>query len=578
MANSEIQGSISFTPSTLPDHPQGALAGALNISGSAADLLRQAAAGPTEVTLKRSSSPPTEDQALWTTIRNRTEAIGFQRYAAFIHYVLCEPSEAEPSPAPAPVPGAGTPGGAQGLPGLPAIRDRMGELAGQVSVYGVHAYQLLKLATHAFLLFEGGVKVRPPGGSPATDQGTDVIPGEESRLGRPISYDEAHTALQDYLQSVAGGPSGVTLPYIKRIVEALISNGSREESAPFCEQLLRHRVTQPALIELVWNYWVEQGYLVQSMNAVMLRFQNRRHAATEPLANLALDTLRPLSNLLWGRTQDAINHLSVSRRAHEYRYAYGFDLFGKAVADVAPLESRSRFIEAFHHLLFRAAEFYAADAITTVNADGFRLLQAIKEVHLVLAESANNQFDELKRQARVEMMIDQWLLARPEMREFLRGRAMVPYQEPWMGQVDTMRQLQKWGDGSVSHFHHLAVTGEQLLLSLRFGDWTGVLDAASAVNWARYWKPEVQTYIHSYHAVTGVPLDADMADPRHAEDRYAQPSLHLRSRQLGQAGAAALQRPAYTAAVAAEGAVDARLGYSTHATPLPQLARRTRAA
>jgi hypothetical protein len=577
MATTDIRGNISFTPGSPGNAPAGSLAGAVNISGNAADLLRQAASGPTEVTLKRASSPPTEDQALWSAIRNRTEAVAFNRYAAFIHHVLCEPSEADPPSEGGNGNGSGIDGASPAalrLPGVPAIRERLGELAGQVSVYGVHAYQLLKLATQAFLLFEGGVKVLPPGGSPRTDDGADSIPGEESRLGRPVSYEEAQGALVDYLQAVPGGPTGLTLPYLKRIVEALISLGSREESAPFCEQLLRHRVTQPALIELIWNFWMEQGCLVQSMNAIMLRFQNRRHPATEPLGDLALDTLRPLSNLLWGRVQDSVNQLSVSRRAHEYRYAYGFDLFGKAVADVAPLESRSRFIEAFHHLLYRAAEFYEADAITTVNADGFRLLQAIKEVHLVLSECANNQFDELKRQARVEMLMDQWLLARPEMREFLRGRAMKPYPEAWMPPVDTMRQLQKWGPGNVTHFHHLAITGEQLLLSLRFGDWTAVLDQASAVNWARYWKPEVQTYIHSYQAVTGVPLDADIVDARHADDRYEQPSVHLRNRQLGLSEPLALPR----AAAMVELEAGLRPALAAGPAPVPRLARRSRAA
>ena len=56
-------------------------------------------------------------------------------------------------------------------------------------------------------------------------------------------------------------------------------------------------------------------------------------------------------------------------------------------------------------------------------ADGFPLLNALKEVHLLLAEGAHNQFGDLPWTARVEMLIQQWLLARPEMREFLQGRA-----------------------------------------------------------------------------------------------------------------------------------------------------------
>ena len=40
--------------------------------------------------------------------------------------------------------------------------------------------------------------------------------------------------------------------------------------------------------------------------------------------------------------------------------------------------------------------------------------------------------------------MQQWLLARPEMREFLQSRAMVPYKEAWMAAVDTMKTLQGW--------------------------------------------------------------------------------------------------------------------------------------
>ena len=70
------------------------------------------------------------------------------------------------------------------------------------------------------------------------------------------------------------------------------------------------------------------------------------------------------------------------------------------------------------------------------------------------------------------MLIQQWLLSRQEMREFLRGRAMVPYAEPWMGQVDTLKRLQSWSEMSVTDFHELAVFGEQILLSIRWHSWS----------------------------------------------------------------------------------------------------------
>ena len=70
--------------------------------------------------------------------------------------------------------------------------------------------------------------------------------------------------------------------------------------------------------------------------------------------------------------------------------------------------------------------------------------------------------------------MQQWLLARPEFREFLPTRTMVAYPEAWMDRVDSMKKLQGWVDVSVRSFRDLAVTGEPILLSIRFGNWSNV--------------------------------------------------------------------------------------------------------
>ena len=41
---------------------------------------------------------------------------------------------------------------------------------------------------------------------------------------------------------------------------------------------------------------------------------------------------------------------------------------------------------------------------------------------------------------------------------------------------------------------------------IRYGDWIDINDENSAKNWARYWRPEIQGYLHAYRAVTGVDL------------------------------------------------------------------------
>ena len=71
---------------------------------------------------------------------------------------------------------------------------------------------------------------------------------------------------------------------------------------------------------------------------------------------------------------------------------------------------------------------------------------------------------------------------------------------------------------------HLAVLAEPLVLSIRFGDWNGTRDPARAANWARYWRPEVQGYMHAYRAVTGVDLITG------GSKRFLPPSVHLANR------------------------------------------------
>jgi hypothetical protein len=109
--------------------------------------------------------------------------------------------------------------------------------------------------------------------------------------------------------------------------------------------------------------------------------------------------------------------------------------------------------------------------------------------------------------ARAEMLTMQWLLAQPEMREFLGGPTMVPYEEPWMDRVDTMKSLNGWSDASITHFFELAVHGEQIVLSVRHGRWNEAgRTREDAANWALTWRNEIQRYIHAYRTVTGVDL------------------------------------------------------------------------
>lgn len=454
--------------------------------------------GQANVTLQRSASYQTVDQSLWVAIRNRTSAIQFDRYQRFINGLFCGNEQSE------------------------LYKNEIG-----LSIQGPYAYSLLKLATQVFLTLECGVFIHD-------DKYELFDPERESiRLGQPsVSIDDLTESLKKYLQL-----DNQALPYLDRIVTALLGldPARRDEVLPYCYGILQHRLTKPSLLELIWSYWQEEGMLVQTMNAITYRFQNMRSSPRDPLGELEIDPLRPLNNLLWGYIQDEHNRLTIPRRAYEYDHQYGLKLLGKAVPNMASADSRSKFIEAFHNLLYRTSTFYKADADTTVIADAFPLLNALREVHLLLAEGAHNQFGDLPWTSRAEMLTTQWLLARPEMREFLRGRHMVPYQEPWMGAVDCMKKLQGWTDTTVTHFHELALTGERIVLSMRYGDWSSIDNIEEqAKNWARYWKPEIQRYIHGYQTVTGVDLMADITDSRDASQRLLQPSLLLQRRLAGQ--------------------------------------------
>jgi hypothetical protein len=364
----------------------------------------------------------------------------------------------------------------------------------------------------------------------------DLVADYDGRNDRNRQPSDLRQLWRRYLVHINGSEPGLdTLPYLALIRRnlgdtSLIQGDPKVRRAvEVCDGIVQKKLTSPCFIELIWSYWHEESMLVQTLHAIALRFQNQRTAVRDPLANLDIDPLRPLSNLLWGYIQDEQHRLTVPRRAYEYDHHYGITLHGKAVPSLRSADSRSKFLEAFHNLLTACVTFYKQDDNTMIIADAFPVLTALKDVHLLLAEGAHNQFGDLPSTARIEMLMQQWLLARPEMREFIGGRVMVPYAEAWMDRVDSMKKLQNWTDVTVVHFNELARFGEQLLLSIRYGSWSEIHDSRFAANWARDWRPEARQFIDSYRAVTGVDLAPEAVGPR-VQDRDLQPSIHLRRR------------------------------------------------
>lgn len=446
---------------------------ALNVSLSGNSL---------DVTLHGTPTDSTYVQGFWEYLRQRTDAITFGKYTDFIEDVL------------------------RGEGVAPA------ELVAAVTHFresprlaGIDTYELLRLATEAFLLMQCGTLTFD------REQNISNEPFDSKQL-QASRFGGKENLVADLKRKLAfylgGNP---TTPYVDRITAAYLPEADADpHPSPVFGDDIDAKVLQPCFIELIWSYWHEEAALVQTINAISLRFQNKRGPGdNDPLANLETHPLRPLANVLWGYVQDEDHRLTVARRSYEYEHQYGLSLVGRAVPKHAPADRRSQFLVAFHTLLHQAAIFYDRSANLTVRADAFPLLNALREVHLVLAEGAHNQFRELPWTARVEMLIQQWLLSRREVREFIGGRPAVPYAEEWMRTVDAMRRLMGWGDTSISNFHDLALTGEKIVLSIRFGDWSDTaLTESDAAGWAVFWRPEIQRYIHAYQAVTGVDLSA----------------------------------------------------------------------
>lgn len=465
------------------------------------------------------------DLAFWAIIKKATEDLSFSNFERYMDTIFCYTSQ---------VGTLGT-GGKDKLEYLSRLRS--------TPFMGVDAYQTVKVATEAFVM---------------VNCMTDTLLDEETveDLGKNVPLisgvpdaKQLDEWWKKYKERVNG--AGEAIPYLAVIQRKLrdstfkthplseaflqiIDPSSNFQDDVNCYGILSQKLTHPCFLELIWSYWHEESMMVQGLNAVSRRFQNiKAPGPVDPLANLEIDPLRPLSNLMWGYIQDEQHRLTVRRRAYEYNHHYGINLQGTAVQNMQFADSRSKFIEAFHTLLHLTSKYFKQADDMTVQADSFPVLNALKEVHLVLSEGAHNQYGELPSVARAEMLTQQWLFARPEFREFLPTRVMVAFPEPWMDRVSALNNLMGWTKTSVMHFRDLGVFGEQLLLSIRFGNWANVNNRFSASNWANFWRSQIQSYIHAYRTVTGIDLTADVVGNK---VDATQPSVHLYRKWAEQRG------------------------------------------
>jgi hypothetical protein len=349
----------------------------------------------------------------------------------------------------------------------------------------------------------------------------------ERRTGTELELREGSTRQLLLSTAIRSSTAGIGFPAYSRFLDDVLRgdegrNGNHEPTSGIGYPALREATDRfvdahlgvlpdkprsPCLAELIWSYWQEEGMLVQSLHAMVRRAQNGRIGSDAgPLANLQIDPLRPLAGLLSSYADDDRLRRNAARRAHEYEHHYGLALTRRAPPASQGTAQGSTFSAAFQHLLRQCHRFHERDEQRTVLAEALPVLNALQEVHLLLAPPAHDPSGDLPSVSRAELLIAQWLLARPEMRDFLGLRTLVPYPEGWMDRVDAMKALQGWTDAGVIHFNDLATFGEQILLGIRFGGWNSIADPAAAANFARIWRAEIQGYLHAYRTVTGVDL------------------------------------------------------------------------
>ena len=94
--------------------------------------------------------------------------------------------------------------------------------------------------------------------------------------------------------------------------------------------------------------------------------------------------------------QDEWNLLTVQRRAYEYQHEYGISLLGKAIPGFDPADSRLALPDGVPRPAATLRRRSTRPTTTPRSSPTpSRVLNALKDVHLILAEGAHNQFGDL---------------------------------------------------------------------------------------------------------------------------------------------------------------------------------------
>ena len=213
----------------------------------------------TNVALVVPDAPRSEDEILWSFINQITNRMRFEEFHEFVK---------------------------------PRLVGRGGP-----EWYGTDAFRRLRKAAEDFV----GIAADPLG---AVDDAERTVVNELTRstvlggLDRSYVSSEGADLAQPFLRFAT--PNG--------------DRPSRRQFAPRGQQNGKVEFPLPNVpfVELIWNYWHEEGMLVQSLNRILARFQNRRVGpGHDSLSRFDLNPLLPLRNLLWGFVEDETRRLTV---------------------------------------------------------------------------------------------------------------------------------------------------------------------------------------------------------------------------------------------------------------------------
>ena len=235
-----------------------------------------AVTGNLGVALSRTATSPTADMAFWQALIESTERLSFNTYLRFMEHLFCGRAVFAEDEAPFSK-------GSEEFSILQPLR--------LLPFTDADAYRVVKAATEAFVMINCGV---------FTDDLTLRDPGYLARRDLPPTG-----PISQYLVPIpdGAGKSFQTLPYLALIRSKLPDIGIKLNSlalpgefAQDCYGILREKLANPCMLELIWSYWHEEGMLVQTLNTIARRFQNvRAPGDRDPLANLDIDPLRPLA-------------------------------------------------------------------------------------------------------------------------------------------------------------------------------------------------------------------------------------------------------------------------------------------